>query len=70
MAAGGAWAENLSLPTSGTLTLHIEDDGGIGWPATVGILHRAVELMLGPMGSDSEGAGASREGLSTHTQQS
>lgn len=26
--------------------------------------------MLGPLGSDSEGAGASREGLPAHTQQS
>lgn len=60
--------EHLPLPTSGILTLHIENDRGVGWPATPWVLQGAVKLMLGTLGSDSESAGASREGLPTHTQ--
>lgn len=62
--------ECLSPPTSGILTLHIENDRGIGWPATSWVLQRAIKLMLGTLGSDSESAGASREGLPAHTQES
>lgn len=60
-----------SLKTaSRILTLHIEDDRGIGWPATPWVLQGAVKLMLGALGSDSESAGTSREGVPAHTQQS
>lgn len=59
---------SLPLPTSGILTLHIENDRGVGWPATPWVLQGAVKLMLGTLGSDSESAGASREGLPAHTQ--
>lgn len=58
------------LPTSGILTLHIENDRGIGWPATPWVLQGAVKLMLGALGSDSESAGTSREGVPAHTQES
>lgn len=60
--------ERLLLSTLGILTLHIENDRGVGWPATPWVLQGAVKLMLGTLGSDSERAGASREGLPAHAQ--
>lgn len=60
----------LPLVAADILTLHIENDGGVGGPAPACVLQRAVELPLGPLRGDGEGAGAPREGLSAHAQQS
>lgn len=54
----GPLSKDSGAPLRGALTLHVENDGGVGHPPAARVVQGAVELALGPLGGDCEGAGA------------